>query len=309
MVLPRYFAKQFFVLLFVGLVMTSFVKNMNIYKISFFPEIIFQFCWQLSKKSCLRMQPVSEKFCLQWSDFRSNVSSAFLELRQDKDFTDVTLACEDGQQMDVHKVVLVSASPFFKNILKTNKHPHPMIYMRGLKSEDLVAVVDYMYKGEADVCQENLQSFLSIAQDLQLKGLKQDQNVNAVENIAIPKMEVNPFQETIIPSPQFAKGSNLGVSFLSDTDNRSSEPAPRLSLEEINQNVKSLMMFSENSAPGKTKGRGRKCKVCGKEGSMSSIVYHIESKHMPVLAIPCDLCEKSFSSRTAFHSHDIKAHK
>ena len=244
------------------------------------------------------MQEVSEKFCLQWSDFRSSVTSAFQDLREDKDFSDVTLACEDGQQMDVHKVVLVSASPFFKNILKTNKHPYPMIYMRGLKSEDLVAVVDFIYKGEADVSQENLDSFLSIAQDLQLKGLKRDQTKDAAENVS--KMEVNRLQETSIQNPQI-------VSFLSD--NRPSDPAPRLSLEEIDQNVKSLMTFSENSAPGKTKGRGRKCKMCGKEGSMSSIIYHVESKHMPGLAIPCDLCEKSFSSRTALHSHDIKAHK
>ena len=244
------------------------------------------------------MQEVSEKFCLQWSDFRSSVTSAFRDLREDKDFSDVTLACEDGQQMDVHKVVLVSASPFFKNILKTNKHPYPMIYMRGLKSEDLVAVVDFIYKGEADVSQENLASFLSIAQDLQLKGLKRDQTKDAAENVS--KMEVNLLQETSIQNPQI-------VSFLSD--NRPSDPAPRLSLEEIDQNVKSLMTFSENSAPGKTKGRGRKCKMCGKEGSMSSIIYHVESKHMPGLAIPCDLCEKSFSSRTALHSHDIKAHK
>ena len=268
------------------------------------------------------MQQVSEKFCLQWSNFRNNASSAFQDLREDKDFTDVTLVCEDGQQMDVHKVILVSASPFFKNILKTNKHPHPMIYMRALKPEDLVAVVDFIYNGQADVCEENLESFLSIAEDLQLKGLKQDQTKGAAENVAIdtcPKMEVNPLQETSIQNPlqeisiqnpQIAKSSNWDVSFLSDTANRPFDPAPRQSLEEITQNVKSLMMFSENSAPGKTvKGRGRKCKLCGKEGSMSSIIYHIESKHMPGLAIPCDLCEKSFSSRTALHSHGIKAHK
>ena len=256
------------------------------------------------------MQEVSEKFCLQWSDFRSSVTSAFQDLREDKDFSDVTLACEDGQQMDVHKVVLVSASPFFKNILKTNKHPYPMIYMRGLKSEDLVAVVDFIYKGEADVSQENLASFLSIAQDLQLKGLKQDQTKDAAETVStdsFPKMEGT---ETSIPNPQIARSCNWDdVSFLSDSAKRPSDPAPRLSLEEIDQNVKSLMTFSENSAPGKTKGRGRKCKMCGKEGSMSSIIYHVESKHMPGLAIPCDLCEKSFSSRTALHSHDIKAHK
>ena len=148
------------------------------------------------------MQPLSEKFSLQWSNFRSNVCSAFQDLREDKDFTDVTLACEDGQQLEVHKVILASASSFFRNILKTNKHTHPIIFLRGLKSEDLVAVdVDYIYKGEADVFQENLDSFLSIAKDLQLKGLTEDQietdGDNITENI-LPKVEINPLEETEI---------------------------------------------------------------------------------------------------------------
>ena len=53
-----------------------------------------------------------EKLCLQWNDFKENVSSAFGDLRQDKEFTDVTLACDDGQQLEAHKVVLVASSPF-----------------------------------------------------------------------------------------------------------------------------------------------------------------------------------------------------
>ena len=55
-------------------------------------------------------------------DFRENVSSAFEDLREDKEFTDVTLACEDGQQVEAHRVVLIASSPFFLNILKRNKH-------------------------------------------------------------------------------------------------------------------------------------------------------------------------------------------
>ena len=74
----------------------------------------------------------SEKLCLQWNDFKDNVSSSFGELREDKDLIDVTLACEDGKQVEAHKVVLAASSPFFKDILKRNKHPHPLIYMRGL---------------------------------------------------------------------------------------------------------------------------------------------------------------------------------
>ena len=79
-------------------------------------------------------------------------------MREDKNLTDVTLACEDGKQVEAHKVILAASSPFFKDILMRNKHTHPWIYMRGLKSEDVSAIVDFLYFGEADVLQENLES-------------------------------------------------------------------------------------------------------------------------------------------------------
>ena len=44
----------------------------------------------------------NEKLFLQWNDFHDNIRTSFKELREDKDFTDVTLACEDGQQIDSH---------------------------------------------------------------------------------------------------------------------------------------------------------------------------------------------------------------
>ena len=114
---------------------------------------------------------MSEKLCLQWNDFHENVKVAFQNLRSDKHFTDVTLAFEDGQQVEAHKVVLVSSSPFLQNLLEKNKHPHPLIYMKGLKFENVSTILDFLYSGEANVYEENLDSFLAIAEDLQLKGL------------------------------------------------------------------------------------------------------------------------------------------
>ena len=114
---------------------------------------------------------MSEKLCLQWNGFQENIISAFGNLREDNNFSDVTLACEDGQQVEAHKVVLAASSPFFQKLLGRNKHPHPLIYMRGMKSEDLLAIVDFLYHGEANVFQEHLDSFLAVAEELQLKGL------------------------------------------------------------------------------------------------------------------------------------------
>ena len=114
---------------------------------------------------------MSEKLCLKCHDFQENVSTTFGNLREDKEFTDVTLACEDGQQVKAHKVILAASSPFFQNLLTKNKHPHPLIYLKGAKFEDLLAIVDFLYFGEANVFHENLDAFLSTAEELKLKGL------------------------------------------------------------------------------------------------------------------------------------------
>ena len=74
---------------------------------------------------------MSEKICLQWNDFQDNVKSAFGNLRKSPDFADVTLACEE---IEAHKIIPAASSPFFQAILKKNKHTHPLIYLRGMKS-------------------------------------------------------------------------------------------------------------------------------------------------------------------------------
>ena len=73
--------------------------------------------------------------------------------------------------MEAHKVILSASSPSLKSLLKRNKHAYPLIYMRGMKSEDLLAIVDFLYSGEANIYQDNLDTFLNIAEELKLKGL------------------------------------------------------------------------------------------------------------------------------------------
>jgi len=116
----------------------------------------------------------TEKFCLRWNDFESNISVAFRELRDDKDFFDVTLACDD-EQISAHKVILSACSPFFRNILRRNPHQHPLLYLKGVKYTDLQSVLNFMYNGEVNVAQEELNSFLAVAEELRVKGLTQNQ--------------------------------------------------------------------------------------------------------------------------------------
>ncbi len=127
----------------------------------------------------------SENFCLRWNDFESNVSGSFRELRAESDFFDVTLACDGsgshGRTLQAHRVILSACSSFFKQMLRNAAvaspgHPNPLIYLRGVRMADLEAVLDFMYHGEVNVAQEDLNSFLQVAEDLQIKGLTQQSN-------------------------------------------------------------------------------------------------------------------------------------
>jgi len=135
----------------------------------------------------------SEKFCLRWNDFETNISSAFRELRDDKDFFDVTLACDD-EQIQAHKVILSACSPFFRNILRRNPHQNPLLYLKGVKFTDLQAVLNFMYHGEVNVAQEELNSFLAVAEDLRVKGLTQNNSSN-------PKPKENSYRPPPPKSP------------------------------------------------------------------------------------------------------------
>ena len=122
----------------------------------------------------------SEKFCLRWNDFERNISSAFYDFKEEKDFADVTLACADGQ-VESHKVILAASSPFFKRVLKKNPHSHPLIYLKSIKFSDVEAVLEFIYHGEVNVEEANLNTFLGVAEELEVKGLVPDQGKKASE--------------------------------------------------------------------------------------------------------------------------------
>jgi len=141
----------------------------------------------------------AEKFCLRWNDFESNISGAFRDLREDKDFFDVTLACDDDQ-IQAHKVILSACSPFFRTILRRNKHDHPLLYLKGVKYAEIVSVLNFMYHGEVNVAQEELNSFLAVAEDLKIKGLTQNNADSKPKNI-----------QTDLPKPQVKNTLSLPV--------------------------------------------------------------------------------------------------
>jgi len=258
-----------------------------------------------------------EKLCLKWNDFQENAISAFGTLREDMEFADVTLACEDGQQVVAHKVILSSSSPFFMNLLRRNKHPHPLIYMRGLKSEDLVAIIDFLYFGEANVYQENLDSFLAVAEELQLKGLMGSGAEKEAEEINKPPTKENSSkpvqQKTVTQVKPITPDIYNYVTKVEPTPPREGTVAVAdytADLQSLDEKIKSMIGLSENKLGSGARANelAKICKVCGKKGTMGDIVRHIEVNHITGVSHTCNICGTTARSRPAMTMHKRRNH-
>ena len=119
----------------------------------------------------------TNKILLKWDSFQSNIQRSFQDVKDDSDFSDVTLVCEDGVIFEVHRVIIAVSSGFFNRILRTVKNSHPLVYMRGMKGHEVKAVIEFIYNGEVTISDEDLDSFLNITKDLELKGLNEQINV------------------------------------------------------------------------------------------------------------------------------------
>ena len=241
---------------------------------------------------------MQENFCLTWNDFKENTISSFGNLREEAEFADVTLVCKDGQLVEAHKLILAASSPIFWNMLKTNKQANPLIYLSGMNMDNLTAILDFMYCGEAIVPQKNLELFLGIGEELQIKGLVGNsgaaQELQTKSANKIVKKEDNFLQACDSYLDQVATANNDTVLFSGN-------------LQELDEKCNSMMEKTlKKSAHGQPL---YKCGPCGKETTSGDLKKHIEANHLEGISIPCDFCENTFRSRDSLRNHNYKQHR
>lgn len=73
----------------------------------------------MAASSSLSSAGETQQYALKWNDFHTNILSTFRNLRDEEDFVDVTLAC-DNCSFTAHKVVLSACSPYFRQLLKVS---------------------------------------------------------------------------------------------------------------------------------------------------------------------------------------------
>ena len=239
---------------------------------------------------------MSEKFCLKWNDFHANVSKSFKALRSADDFYDVTLVSDDQKQVSAHKIVLSASSEYFKDVLRSNKHPHLMLCLNGVSSNELSSILDYIYNGEIQIYQEQLDSFLQIAQRFQLEGLMQG------EEVASSKSEINEqfVEDYGIHQEMDPQTTEIDRDFkiVKPPKERiivESTSGSKLSIEDLDKRIEENI---ERQPDGKYI-----CLPCGKILRCRAIAVEHTEIHIDGLSFLCQHCDKTFRSRASLRLH------
>ena len=248
---------------------------------------------------------MSEKFCLKWNDFESNVSKSFGLLRNEEYLHDVTLVCDDNSQVSAHKLVLSACSEYFKTIFRNNSHPSPLICLEGVSSPDLRNILDYMYIGETNILQENLDNFLSLAQRLKVLGLLQ--NDDPQEDL---EAEQKAKYEETLPVYNSQDSNKMTAAAYSNNEN----------LRNIERNV-SLINGDQQEIDRKVdeyiescQDGNLRCSFCGKvdnckrTSGKQNMRSHVET-HLEGISYQCQFCDMTFRSRNACSLHKSRKHK
>nr|ABJ17042.1 IP14843p [Drosophila melanogaster] len=120
-----------------------------------------------------------QQFCLRWNNHQSTLISVFDTLLENETLVDCTLAAE-GKFLKAHKVVLSACSPYFATLLQEQYDKHPIFILKDVKYQELRAMMDYMYRGEVNISQDQLAALLKAAESLQIKGFSDNRTGGGV---------------------------------------------------------------------------------------------------------------------------------
>ena len=271
-----------------------------------------------------------------WNEFESYAVRAFKGLEGDTHFTDVTLACEDGGSVKVHKVVLSMCSQLFREILIHNPHPHPLIYLAHCNLVDLQSFLQFIYRGEVLLEQGKLEKFMETAKRFKVKGLGEEGGSIHSKAADIEGMEIKTTQhETLADRMDQDESTIIKQSERVDIDvemlvhskaveleaDKKSETATKGVYYEkviVTSNIKQESQ-KENNLENKSRDakissckRYRSthtCSICGvQRSSKNNLEMHMKTKHDFGEKLQCDQCKYDTAYKDVLDKHILSKH-
>jgi len=237
-----------------------------------------------------------DKFCLNWNGYDANIREHFKKLREDQKMSDVTLVTDDGQYSQAHKIILSASSDFFSDIFVKMNHSNMLVYLKGISSDKLEPVLDFIYNGEVFITQEQIEEFIETGKGLQVKGL--DGELSGVDE--------NENKTLTNPQEDEQRYDNC-----EDEDEKVFTGSPEVAEmnEEYLQATNNEIRLQTNEMIEKNEGVWR-CKICGRtpaRNTKSEIRRHAE-RHIEGMSHACPICSKIFPHRHSVSCHISNVH-
>jgi len=227
---------------------------------------------------------MDNKFSVKWSEFK--------KIREEGRLCDVTLATADGKYLQAHKVILSAGSKFFNDVFINcnSSNLQMMIYLKGIKNDELKNILDFIYNGEVCLPEDQQSIFLETARGLLIKGIDRELPViaNTTEKTESINIKSENFILTSSGDPESPDGSTERFKSIKTQD-------------ELNSEIKQMIQKNE--------GGLWSCQLCGKTMDTNSAIRDHAERHIAGMKHDCHLCNKTFSSRPNLRSHIAHMHK
>ena len=270
------------------------------------------------------------KLSIQCDHFEDHIKTAFSKIREYEDYVDVTLACAEDQ-VQAHKVIVASFSPILAGILKRQKSNHPVIYLKGIKSVDLINVVNFMYEGQVSLAASNLDSFFDVANELQVEGLfhRDEVEINtemdespleSANADVMDRSDMDGTDEKVIVKVE-SEDSDIQTDYLDYGNEQEVGEVSDVQRDFfVNHNVANVggdceavwepPNINNNLKMFTSAGNGKwSCNVCNKMiiGNKSQMKRHVII-HVPGQEVSCNICGNVFKNKYSFESHKSRTH-
>ena len=259
------------------------------------------------------------KFSIAKKEFELFKDSSLKEILTEKSFTDVTIACNDDKQIDAHRIILSSQSLFFKRILQVNGRRDILIYLPNVSSNDMETILEYLYLGQTEIGEQELEKFIILGKMFEIKSLMDLQlNLTSEPEVAKKIKETGYEGDGLLINKSLLKRQANGKYPCDQCDYQSvvrsgvrrHQEAVHLGIKHpCNECPKEYCNSSELKCHIKSAHEGvfYQCDQCNKTFSQHKILLLHEREHQGIIT-KCTQCGQNFKNVTALNYHVHKLH-